>query len=286
MNLNEQTKGILITVCAVLIISPDSLFIRLLDLDHWTLLFWRGLLVSTGMIIMLGFYFRSNTLRQIRNIGAAGVLLIIIFTGSTVSFIFALSYTSVANTLVIIATAPIFAAILSRVILGESISLMTAITILVVIAAITLIVSDSYQTGTLFGDLCAVFTAVCIAGSFVITRRSKHVSMIPAIALSGALTAVIALVVADSVAISFSEFKLLFMLGCMLVIGMGLLIIGPRYIPAPQVSLLMPLETVFGTFFVWLIIGEPISVKTIAGGSIIILFLTLHSYISIRKAAV
>ena len=69
MKLTDQAKGIFITVAAVLIISPDSLIVRLLDLDHWTLLFWRGLLVSAGMIISLTVFYRSDTLQQFRKIG-------------------------------------------------------------------------------------------------------------------------------------------------------------------------------------------------------------------------
>ena len=284
MKFNEQAKGILITVCAVLIISPDSLIIRLLNLDHWTLLFWRGLLISIGVITSLALYYRRDTLLQFRKIGYSGILLINTFTASTVFFVIALTYTSVANTLVIIATAPIFAVILSRIILGESVTVFTNVTILVVLAAIVLIVSESYRRGTVFGDLCAVVTAVCIAGSFVITRRSRHINMIPAIALSSALTATIALLVADSININHSQFLLLGILGLILMTGMGLLIIGPRYISAPQVSLLMPLETVFGTLLVWKFVGEPLSIKTIIGGAVIIIFLILHSYCSIRNA--
>ncbi len=284
LNISDQAKGILITVCAVLIISPDSLIIRLLDMNHWTLLFWRGLFVSTGMTVSLTIFYRQDTLQQFHKIGKSGLILIALFTSSTLFFVLALTYTSVANTLVIIATAPIFAAILSRVILRESITMFTALTILIVLAAITMIVSDSYQSGTLLGDTYAMGTAICIAGGFVTTRRSKHINMIPAIALSSALTAFIALLAADSISIKSAEFNLLVVLGLILTLGMGLLIISPRYISAPQVSLLMPLETVFGTLLVWVIVGEPLSLATAGGGSIIILFLTLHSYHSIRYA--
>ena len=284
MKFNDQAKGILITVCAVLIISPDSLIIRLLNLDHWTLLFWRGLLISMGMMISLTLFYRLTTLQQFQKIGKSGILLILLFSASTLFFVIALTYTSVANTLVIIATAPIFAVILSRIILGESVNLFTALTSLIVLAAIGLIVSESYQTGTLFGDLCALGTAVCIAGSFVTTRRSKHINMIPAIALSSALTSMIALFVANSIDINMDQFKMLVVLGLILTLGMGLLIIGPRYISAPQVSLLMPLETVFGTLLVWLIVGEELSNTTVIGGAIIIISLMLHSFSSIRNA--
>ena len=284
MIFNDHAKGILITVCAVLIISPDSLIIRLLDLNHWTLLFWRGLFISIGMMCSLALFYRFDTLQQFRKIGKSGILLILIFTASTLFFVVALTYTSVANALVIIATAPIFAVILSRIILAESVTIFTAMTILIVLAAIALIVSESYQSGAIFGDLCAMGTAICIAGGFVTTRRSKHINMIPAIALSSALTALIALLIADSIQINAQQLKLLVILGLILSVGMGLLIIGPRYISALQVSLLMPLETVFGTLLVWIIIGEQLSRTTIAGGLIIIVFLTLHSYNSIRNA--
>ena len=124
-SLKSRTKGYLLGVLGVLILSPDTLLIRLVDTSPWTFLTWRGGLMTIGMILVLGLSYRSKLLEKINAIGWLGLLIALIFAINTTFFQLSVQTTNVANTLVIIATAPLFAAILSVIFLKESIPIST-----------------------------------------------------------------------------------------------------------------------------------------------------------------
>ena len=109
--LKRRTKGYLLAILGVLILSPDTLLIRLVDTNPWTFLAWRGGLMTIGMIIVLSLSYGTRLPNKILSIGWLGILIAIIFAINTTFFQLSVQTTTVANTLVIIATAPLFAAI-------------------------------------------------------------------------------------------------------------------------------------------------------------------------------
>ena len=136
--LKRQTKGYLLGILGVLILSPDTLLIRLVDTNPWTFLAWRGGLMTIGMIIVLSLSYGTKLPNKIFSIGWLGILIAIIFAINTTFFQLSVQTTTVANTLVIIATAPLFAAILSVIFLKERVPLRTWITIPVSYTHLTL----------------------------------------------------------------------------------------------------------------------------------------------------
>jgi drug/metabolite transporter (DMT)-like permease len=281
--MSDHLKGLLITISGILVLSPDTLIVRLIDLDQWTLMFWRGIAVWIGIGLLSASFHRRNTLRAFRRIGWPGCLLAIVFSASTMFFITALHLTSVANTLILAGTAPIFAALLSKSFLGERVLPRTWMTIFVVIGAVALIVSDSYGAGSFWGDLSALACAVMMGGTFVITRHSKGHDMTPAMSLSGLVLAIVVVPWATPFDLSQDTTQLLILLGAIISVAFALLTIGPRYIPAPEVSMLLPLETVFGTLLVWYAIGEEPGIYAIVGGSIVITALAIHSALALKR---
>ena len=129
------------TVFAVIILSPDSVLIRLVEeaspeVDSWTVLFWRGLLYAVGVSLLVFIKYQSKTIKEFQNIGKGG-LLIGFFSGiSTGTFVFAIVYTSIANALVIISTGPIMIAIVSWFLLKEKSSLITWASMIIVFIGI------------------------------------------------------------------------------------------------------------------------------------------------------
>ncbi|MBL4667061.1 MAG: DMT family transporter [Sneathiella sp.] len=276
--LSQHLYGTLITALGVLILTPDGLLVRLISADAWTLLFWRGLFFGSAV---LGFYilrFGSGAFDRFRNIGVMGIQATLLFTLSSVFFVQALHHTSVANTLVLIATAPFFSALLSRVFLKEKIGKSTVIAILISCGGIAFIFKGSLSSDHLNGDFYALCSAFCIASQITTVRRSKLVDMVPTLGFSGILLAVIALFFADSLSVSTSDMGLLVLLGFVVIpIAFGLITIGPRYIPAAEVSLLMLLETFLGPLWVWLALGEEPSFETFIGGSLVLTTLAIHT---------
>ena len=281
-----HVRGLLIVGLGVVALSPDSLLVRLISTDQWTLLFWRGVLMTVGLTAALAVAKGPSLSAAFRAVGWAGLLAGILFTGSNIFFVTSLTHTDVANTLVILSTVPLFAAALNYLFLAEPVPLRTWLTILVAVASIALIVSRSVEFGSAWGDLAALGAAVCQAGTFVVMRRHRSVNMIPAMAISGVFTALAVAPFAAPLDVSPRDAGLLLLL-CLIVLptAFGLIALGPRYLPAPEVGLVMLLEVVLGPLWVWLVIGEEPTVQAIIGGGMLLTALTVHYGIALRRAA-
>lgn len=281
--LPDHQKGLLLTTLGVLVLTPDSLLVRLIDAEPFGLLVWRGLLQALGIFVLLALLHRGRLAAPFRAVGRAGLLLAVVFSGCTLFFILALSLTTVADVLVIVAAAPLAAAVFSLVFLGEGVPPRTWIAISLTLVGIALLVSEDLGSGSLLGDLAAGLCALCIGGSFTITRHARAVSMVPAMVLAGLVTAAVAL----PVALLLEEGPLLYdgaRLGYTLAMGLvvvpvsfALITVGPRYLPAAEVGLLMLLETVLGPLWVWLVLAEYPGDLALIGGVLVVATLAGHA---------
>ena len=277
--LSQHAKGLIITALGVLIISPDGLLTRLIHVDHWTLIFWRTLFLSFGMWMIASFTYRDQTWQKYKSMGRGGLMMALIYSLGTISFITAITHTSVANTLIILSTTPLFAAIIGWVFLREPIPLRTWIAILLVGIGIFVISSDSEnQVSSLFGDLAAMLGAFCLASGFTIVRRFPAISIFPVISTSGLLTALIILPLAQPFSVTQADMGYLLIMGVyMLPVATALMYLGPKYIPAPEVGLMLLLESLLGPIWVWLALGEQPGVRTFIGGAIILSTLVINT---------
>jgi drug/metabolite transporter (DMT)-like permease len=278
--MSRHLKGLLMTVFAVILLSPDSVLIRLVEeaspeVDSWTVLFWRGLLYAVGVSLLVFIKYRLKTLEEF--IG--------FFSGiSTGTFVFAIVYTSIANALVIISTGPIMIAIVSWFLLKEKSSLVTWASMIIVFIGIYIVMSGSLGGENLIGDFFALITAVMMGFTFTLTRKYKDVNMVPVNAIGGVIAALIAYVMASKISVPPEVVKYIIAMGAILSISFSLITIAPRYMPAAEVGMIMPLETVLGTLIAWYVINEEPSTNALIGGTIVIVTLFCHSWYSTKLA--
>lgn len=287
MQISNHLKGILITTLGVIILSPDSILIRMLDAGTLTVLFWRGIALCVGITILMLIMYRKDTLKQFIKIGRAGLLIGVIFGTGTLFFTAAIQNTSISNTLVIISTSPMFAALFSWIFLKEKIKLITWIAMLIISGAIAAIMSNSFGSGSFFGDICALGSAILMAISFTVTRHYKDINMVPAMAVSGIVSTLIAIpliiTTGTTFALSTDVIPYLIMGGFFISIAFALITLGPRYMPAPEVGLIMPLETVLGSYLGWIFLKEEPNMLTIVGGLVVIATLSIHAWLSLKN---
>ena len=277
------------TIFAVVILSPDSVLIRLVEdasseVNSWTVLFWRGLLYAAGVSLLVLIKYRTKTIAEFKNIGKGG-LLIGLFSGiSTGTFVFAIVYTSIANALVIISTGPIMIAIVAWFLLKEKSSLFTWTSMIIVFIGIYIVMSGSFGGDSLVGDFFALITAVMMGFTFTLTRKYKDVNMVPVNAIGGLIAALIALLMANKITVPAEVVGYIIAMGAILSISFSLITIAPRYMPAAEVGMIMPLETVLGSLIAWYVINEVPSVNALVGGTIVIVTLFIHSWYSTKLA--
>lgn len=269
----------------MLIISPDGLTTRLVTVDSWTMTFWRGLFTGIGMILLLSGFYRAKTLAKFRAIGWPGLLLATMAGVGSAFFIYSITHTTVANTLLIVNTSPVFAALIARWLLKEVVTLRTWIVIIIVLVGVVIIAgADRTAGGSLAGNVAALWVAISMAGTFSLTRHFRDRDMVPGVALGGFVSATVTFPFAQPGLISSGDLLILAGVGLvMLPLSFALMFIGPRYVPAPEVSLMMLLEAILGPLWVWLVLAEKPGPYTLIGGTIIILTLAGNAIITVVR---
>ena len=274
MQLSDKQKGIGLALLGILFITPDSLLVRLISLNSWELIFFRGFLPFIFLFIMLLIYYKRKFFEVCLLIGFAGVINAILLLFGNITFIMSLENTNVANTLVIISLGPFISAILSSIFLKEHPNTRTWIVIILCFSFILFIFYDSFEGGRLFGDLMALATAFLVGASTVIIRYAKNVNFLPSLLLAKFFIAFFAYFFIQEISfIGLDLYFILLMSFFCVFLSFTLLTLAPRYIPAHEVQLFFILETILGPIWVWLVIKEEPTTNTIIGGVCIILLI-------------
>ena len=283
--LSSQKKGSFLAFIAVMLITPDSILIRLSNIETWGMLFYRGAIPFVVVLVGLIFFYKNNLLKALINIGYPGIFYVISFSICNITFIISIQNTNVANTLVMIAMAPMLSAILGSIFLKEVPDRKTWVAIFITLIAVTYIFHDSIEMGNFYGDLFGIITAFGLACNAVIARYAKNRDLVPSAVIGKLCVAVFAFFFVDTFALVDTD--LIFVpLMCVMCVAIPfvLVTIAPRFIPAEEVNLFFLLETIIGPFWVWMVIKEQPSVETIQGGVIIILTIATHSFLKLKKS--
>ena len=284
-NLSNQHKGSLLAFVAVMLITPDSIFIRLSNIETWGMLFYRGAIPFVVVLVGLIFFYKNNLFKALVNIGYPGIFYVISFSICNITFIISIQNTNVANTLVMIAMAPMLSAILGSIFLKEIPDRQTWIAIIITLISVTYIFHDSIEMGNFYGDLFGIITAFGLACNAVIARYAKNRDLVPSAVIGKLCVAIFAFFFVDSFLLIDSDLIIVPLMCIMCVaIPFVLVTIAPRFIPAEEVNLFFLLETIIGPFWVWLVIKEQPSLETIQGGAVIILTIAIHSFLKLRKS--
>ena len=284
-NLTDQQKGSLLAFIAVMFITPDSLFIRLSNIDTWGLVFYRGIIPFLSVFIGMLFIYKIKFFKILFSSGYHGVIYVITFSITNITFVVSIQNTNVANTLVMIATAPMISAILSGFFLKEQPDKKTWISIIITFLAIIFIFYDSLGVGNFYGDILAFITAVGLAVGAVTIRSAKSKNLVPAAVIGKLLVATFALFFIESFLLVEKDL-IIVPLMCILCVAIPfvLVTIAPRFITAAEVNLFFLLETIIGPIWVWFIIKEQPSIETLIGGAVIVTTIAIHSFLKLRKA--
>jgi drug/metabolite transporter (DMT)-like permease len=284
MQFSSQKKGMLMAFTAVMFLTPDSLLIRLADVNSWNLIFYRGFIPFTLVFIGLLLIYKTNFIKQTFSNGVHGIAYALTFSITNITFVISIENTNVANTLIMIALAPMLSAILSLIFLKEIPDKKTWVAILVTTLSVIYIFYDAIDAGDILGNALGLLTALGLAVGAVIIRSAKKIDLVPSAMFGKLLVASIAFYFADNLILNESDLIIVPLMCIMCVaIPFVLVTIAPRYITAAEVNLFFLLETILGPIWVWLVIKEQPSFETIVGGIVIIITISIHSVLSLKK---
>ena len=267
----QSRKGVTLVLAAAVAWSTAPIFTRLLHLDAWTILFWRGVFGGSFIVFFLFLTAGRAGIRGLFRIGVSGWMVACLSAVAMVTFIPALQHTSVANVAIIIATQPFAAAALARIWLGEIAPTRTLSASLAALLGVAIIVGGAQGVGDYLGIGLAFLMMFACAAMTVAIRRYRDTSMVAAAAVSNFLCALITIPFAQNAgSLSQMDLLILAMFGIFQV-GMGLTFfaLGSRLLPSGQASLIATLETPLMPFWVWLLLREEPTFQALVGGALV-----------------
>ena len=275
-----RTKGLVITLAGVLILSPASVLIRLASTDPWIIVLWQGVLVA---VVLTAARVLNSGLASLA-IGRLGLIAAGLFAIDHILFVMAITHTNVANVLVILAITPLFVIMGNRVFLREPVERRTWLAVVAGIIGVAVIVAGSVTSSGMTGNVAALGAAVSMAGAIVALRKARSRDMVQALSLGALISAVVGLPFAFPMTLEASQIGYLLLFGGVVVpVSFYLIFLGPRFITAPEVSLIMLVETALGPMWVWLVTNEEPTPEAFIGGSIVVGAIIIHSLVSLRR---
>ena len=280
MNIIYKIPGFVLCLMGGFFLSWGGLIIRLFETeDIWQILFVRSLFFITALSIFLYFTYRGQTYQIIKRSGFPAVIGGLFLSISFVAYVVSMSETTVANVVFIISTQTIFLAIFGYFFLNEKISLRGFFSIILAFIGMIVLVGDSINSGSLFGNIVAFAIPINFTILVMIIRKFPSLDMVPAIFYSGIFSGVYGLVMSENLIFSSNDLLMGFLLGVpQLAFGFICVTIGSKSTPAVTVGLLMLLETIFAPIWVWLFLDEIPPLSVFIGGFIIILAVVSKSF--------
>ena len=269
---------------AVMFITPDSLFIRLSNIDTWGLVFYRGFIPFLTVFIGMLIIYKLSYFKLLFGNSIYGLAYIVTFSITNITFVLSIQNTNVANTLVMIALAPMLSAIFGAIFLKEKPDRNTLVAIIITFFSVLYIFYDSLKVGNFLGDILGFATAAGLAAGATIIRAGKSLNLVPSAVVGKLVVAIVALFFIDSFELKETDIYIIPAM-CILCVAIPfvLVTIAPRYITGAEVNLFFLLETILGPIWVWLVVKEQPSIETIQGGVIIIITIAIHSFLAIKK---
>lgn len=269
-------NGVLLVLAAGVLWSTVGLGIRLIeDAVVWQILFYRSISLSVFLYVVVRTRSGESPFVLIHRVGipavVAGLSLVVAYAGG----IYAIQATSVANAMLLFATAPFMAAILGWIVLRESVRKATWLAIAVALAGIAIMVADKSGEEAAKGNVAALGSALGFAVFTIALRWAKSSEMLPSVFLSGMFGIIVTFFVCQhlglSLVLSARDGGIAMAMGIFQV-GAGLILytIGSRSLPAAELTLLSLAEVLLGPVWVWLFLGETTTIYTLMGGAVLL----------------
>ncbi|MBJ57788.1 MAG: hypothetical protein CMP24_06065 [Rickettsiales bacterium] len=276
---STRINAMLLMVLGSSIISFAGLIIRGMDTaGPLQISLYRGLALSFTILLILTLRYQTNTLRKITGVGGSGILAGILLASAGICFIQAITSTTVAATLFILASIPFISAFLARILLNERVSRQTLITMIIAGFGVSLMMVSGLRSNSFYGTSMALITAFCFSGYAIMLRKNKDIEMLPSVLISGLVICLVCLsILGQDIAISWLDLLKCILLGSIIsFIPNSLFVYASKYLIAAELTLFMLLEFALGPFWVWLFIDEVPAFWTLIGGSSVIMAVIIY----------
>ncbi len=270
LRLQGRSRGWLYAGFGMLVVSTDSFFVRWSHAEVWDLVFWVSLMSLVTYLVTGSRSESMNPIRSWRRFPIPLTAISVLATISQVSYITAVTRTTVSNTVVIVGASPVMVALVGRGFFGETTSRRLWTAIALTFAGMTVIVAGSVGEPNLDGDLLAVAAVLAFSVGVNIWRRWPEMSRIVGLSMSAVLSVAVASFFAAPLSLDGRAYLACLGMGVLNPLGRLLHTNAPRYAPAAEVALFTPVETVAASLWAWLAFSEVPKVGTVIGAVVIV----------------
>lgn len=279
---SPQGAAWLLAGCALLWSSAGALTRMLETAQGFELSFWRSFFCAVAMVLILSLQERGRPLGPVIRMGRIGLFSGLMWAVMFTCFMVALTRTSVANTLLVIGLSPLLAALLARVVLGQTINRITWIAIIAAGVGIWWMVHEAISSDGLTGILIALGVPLASAINLVTLRRvHAQLDLAPAVLLGALLSCAATLPLAWPLTAGARDLAILAILGAFqLALPCWLMVRALAWLAPHEVALIALLEVVLGPLWAWLFAGEITPAATLQGGVIVLAALIVNTLAS------
>lgn len=284
-SLSQHHLGLALVTGSAVAYSTAGFFTRLIPLDVWSLLFWRGVFAGTFMLLLL-LLRRARSGQPIRLMGKSGWIIAGWSTLGMICFLNALRAAPVADVALIYATVPFVTAILAWLVVREKSAWRTIGASILALAGVVIMVGNGWSAGHWRGDLLAFGMTCAMAALTVCFRRYREIDTLQVAAASCFLGSLVALPFATIGDVAPNQIGLLALFGIgQMGLGFLLLAAGTKRVSAMESALVGALDAPLAPLWVWLAFGETVSDATLVGGAIILFAVGADIALANRSAA-
>lgn len=285
----DRRKGVALMIGAGLAWSTGGIFVRNVTLaDPWEIVLWRSLFMAAFLAVAIAAMNRGAVLPKVLAAGSAGVFAGLALAATFFFFILSITRNTVANTLALMSTGPLFAALAGRLFLGERVPARTWAAIGIAVAGVAAMFLEGLDAGRTAGNLLALGVPVAFAVNVVMLRKHHAtVDMVPAVMLAGVFSILAAAPFAWPLEARAPDLAVLAAMG-VIQLGLGCLLmtLASRHLPAGEIGLFALIETTLGPVWVWLGVGERPSDLAIVGALVVIAAVAANQLAGWREARV
>jgi drug/metabolite transporter (DMT)-like permease len=266
----QYRLGLIMVTASAIAWSTAGYFTRLIPLDNWTLLFWRGVFAAIGIFLFMLARDGWQAWRQFGRLRGPGWLFAVVSGGGMIVYITSLTLTTVAHVAIIYSIVPFIAAGAAFVLLREKPTPIALAASLVALLGVVLMVGFSGGEGSLFGDFLALIMTIGMVVMMIISRRHQDIPVLAAACLSAILSAAACWPMALHAIPPADMLVELALFGLVnSAVGIALFTLGARLIPAVETALIGALDVPLAPIWVWLAFSETPGRNTIIGGVLV-----------------
>jgi drug/metabolite transporter (DMT)-like permease len=268
----SRTYGILLVTMSAMLWSTAGPFVRLANLESWTLIGWRSLFAFLTLLAVAAYEHRKNLAQAVAGMGSPGAVAVVVSVVSTIAYIFALNLTTVANVMIVYAVLPFVAAFISYFWMGERVTLRLIGAGLTAFIGIAIMAGAAASPKDIFGIIAAIIMTATFASQIVHSKIHPNLDLNVAMALAAGVCGLVAL--------PFMEPGIpppTALLACALYGGLTsgiayvLALNGGRYITAGESGFIQMLDVVLGPLLVWIFFYEQPGATVLIGGTIVLI---------------